>query len=117
MAPRPTNQEQLGEIMEAIVSLTRDTAKNQAIQDARHEQYSEEFKKIEARQNYTNGNVKDLLLWQSNMKAVDDYKKTQEAPSSSNPKAPFNWSAYIPYAITLAIALIAIGQYLANQGK
>jgi hypothetical protein len=101
----PTN----GNIMDAVMSLTKDVAKNRAVQDARHEQYSDEFKSIETRQNYTNGNVKDLLLWQSNMKAVDDYKKTQEAQVGTNLKVSgWDWKAYLALLATIATILAGI---------
>lgn len=88
----------------------------QKLQDERHVQYTREFEAIQKRQDYTNGNVKDLLLWQSNTlaadKAVEDYKSRQEAQSSSNPKV--EWGKLLPYAVALCAALIAIGQAVGN---
>jgi hypothetical protein len=89
-------------------------AAGQRTQDERHQMYAQEFEEIKKRQNYTNGNVKDLLLWQSNtlaaQQAVEEYKKKQEAQSSSNPKA--DWTRWLWIAVALAAALIAIGQAL-----
>lgn len=119
MTNKPTNTQQLGNIMDAVMSLTKDVAKNQAVQDGRHKEYKKEFAAMQARQDHTNGNVKDLLLWQSNTlaaeKAVEDYRakesirarEEQGAQSGSNPKVTSNWLWIL---VAVAAALIAIGQ-------
>lgn len=122
MAKLPSNTN----IMDAVISLTKDVAKNQATQDQRHRQYSSEFKDIKMRQDHTNGNVKDLLLWQSNTmaaeKAVNEYKekelKEKGAQVSTSPKVPevsgVDWSKWVPFIITVAAALVAIGGAVSN---
>lgn len=80
-------------ILKAINSLGRELSGIKRENERRHIENTKRFDTIAAdfievkkAQDYTNGNVRNLLLWQSNMQAVEEYKKQQEAEQASNPK-------------------------------
>lgn len=109
-------------ILKAIMELSNNVAENQALADSRHLEYSKEFKSMQKRQDHTNGSVTDLLLWQSNMKAVDAYKLTQE---DRNPiqaikvdarSSPFGWKEILAGLGVLATAIaLAVAQLASNN--
>lgn len=75
-----------------------------------HRENSKKFDAVNERLDYTNGNVKDLLLWKSNQEAIEKYKKDNPVPTTTVKTEISNqWDWKMVLAILLTLATIFAG--------
>lgn len=77
---------------------------------ANHQEVQARLTAVEEQVRLTNGRVKALETAEAVAQGIKEYK---EAQSSSNPKV--DWAKWMPIAVALSAALIAIGSYLGGK--
>lgn len=100
------------EVLQAVSEIAAKLARVEAEMNAQHQEKMDELVEIKEQVKYTNGQVKALKQWKSNVEAVDRYKAEQASQPMMGVKVETNnawdWKVVLAIILTLATAVAAV---------